>query len=83
MVVDGNNTGGAQRFWRLGTNGSGVCGLTIGNSYTFSYWIKSVSTSVTDVASRSDIGIQINNATAIVPATTTDLAPMPIDGWKK
>jgi len=33
LAFDGNDVGGQQRFWRAGTNGNGVCGLQIGESY--------------------------------------------------
>jgi gliding motility-associated-like protein len=83
MVIDGNGNGGSQRFWRAGTNGTGICGLTIGKTYTFSYWIKSVSTTVTDNATRANIGFQFTNASNVLPTTTADFAPLPIDGWQK
>ena len=55
MVIDGNTTGGSQRFWRAGNSGGGVCGLTVGATYTFSYWVKSVSTTVTNAATQADL----------------------------
>lgn len=83
LVIDGNTTGGAQRFWRAGNNGSGVCGLTPGVTYVFGYWIKSVSTSVTNTATRADIGVQITNASGIVPVVGGPLAPFPANGWQQ
>lgn len=65
MVIDGNTTGGAQRFWWLGNTGGGVCGLTVGATYTFSYWIRSASSTVTDLSTQADIGIQVNNAAGL------------------
>jgi hypothetical protein len=80
MVVDGNTTGGAQRFWQAGNNGGGVCGLVIGATYTFSYWIKSVSTSVTDPSTQADIRVQFNNANLAL-VSGPQLAPLPGTGW--
>ena len=82
MVIDGNTTGGAQRFWRAGNTGGGVCGLTIGATYTFSYWIKSVATSCVDVSTLADIGIQINNASNITLASGSTTAPLP-SNWQQ
>ncbi|HRG18952.1 MAG TPA: lamin tail domain-containing protein, partial [Flavobacterium lutivivi] len=83
MVIDGNSTGGAQRFWRAGNTGGGVCSLTIGATYTFSYWIKSVSTTVTNAATQADIGIQFNNANNITLVAGSTLAPLPASGWQQ
>jgi len=82
MVIDGNSTGGQQRFWRAGSSGGGVCSLTVGATYTFSYWIKSVSTTVSNNATRADIGIQFNNAINVSPVGST-MAPLPAAGWQK
>ncbi|WP_395043013.1 beta strand repeat-containing protein, partial [Flavobacterium sp.] len=83
MVIDGNNTGGAQRFWRAGNTGGGVCGLTIGTTYTFSYWIRSVSNTVTNLATQADIGIQFNNTSSFVLTSGSAIAPLPASGWQK
>lgn len=83
LVVDGTTTGGAQRFWRAGNNGGGICGLTVGVTYTFSYWIKSVSVQVTNNATRADIGYQFNNATDITLIAGSALAPLPGAGWQQ
>lgn len=63
LVVDGTNTGGQQRFWRAGNSGGGACGLTVGVTYTFSFWIKSIGIGVTNVlGTKPQIGIAWNNA---------------------
>ena len=82
MVIDGNQTGGQQRFWRAGTNGLGISGLTTGVTYIFSYYIKSVSTT-TDINNVANIGIEINNATTINLVSGNVTAPLPADGWQK
>ena len=83
LVVDATNTGGSQRFWRAGNNGEGICSLTIGVTYTFSYWIKSVSIQVTNVSTRADIGFQFNNASNITLIAGAALAPLPSAGWQR
>ncbi len=84
MVIDGNATGGAQKFWRAGTNGTGVCGLNTNLIYEFSYWAKSVGNNIVNDLGRADIRIQWNNATNVQfvsPAST--LVPLPTNGWQK
>ena len=83
MVIDGNTTGGSQRFWRAGGFGGGVCGLTPGTQYSFSYWIKSVATSVTNNATRADIGIQFNNVSNFNLVSGSPLSPLPAEVWQK
>lgn len=83
LVVDATNTGGSQRFWRAGNNGGGICGLTVGVTYTFSYWIKSVSTEVTNNSTRADIGYQFNNASNVTLITGYAQAPLPNAGWQQ
>ena len=83
MVIDGNTTGGAQRFWRAGSTGGGVCGLAIGTTYTFTYWIKSVSTSVINPATQASIGIQFNNVSTSALVAGSTMAPLPAAGWQK
>lgn len=83
MIVDGNAVGGQQNLWEAGNGGSGVCGLTIGTQYTFSYWIKSVSNTVTGAATQADIGVQILNATSVNLISGNALAPLPAAGWQK
>ncbi|MEC4050756.1 hypothetical protein OX284_015055, partial [Flavobacterium sp. SUN046] len=83
MVIDGNTTGGSQRFWRAGNTGGGVCGLTVGTTYTFSYWVKSVSTTVTNASTQADIGIQFGNTSSFALVSGTTLVGLPASGWQK
>ena len=83
LVVDGTTTGGQQRFWKAGSNGGGVGPLTAGVTYTFSYWIKSVSPSDTDVNTLADIRIAWNNVANITLVSGSTLAPLPSQGWKQ
>ena len=83
LVVDGNTTGGSQRFWRAGGSGGGACGLVTGATYRFSYWIKSVSTTVTNAATRANIGYQIIGGNNITLLSGNAVAPLPADGWQQ
>lgn len=83
MIIDGNTTGGQQNFWEAGNGGSGVCSLTIGATYTFSFWIKSVSTTVTNAATQANLGVNILNASAVTLVSGSLTAPLPAAGWQK
>ena len=81
LIIDGNTTTGNPRFWRAGNTGAGITTLTIGTTYRFSYWIKSVSSLVTGPTSQADIGVQITGGTATLVSGST-LAPLPALGWR-
>lgn len=81
MVIDGNNTGGQQRFWKAGNNGGGICNLTVGEVYCFSYWVRTVSNSVSGNGELADIGVAFNNASNVSLDFGTTLAPIPNFGW--
>ena len=83
LIVDGNTTAGSPRFWKAGNAGSGICGLTIGTSYTFSYWVKSISTTVTNASTQAGIGISFTGAGSIVPTPFSSVVPLPASGWKQ
>ncbi len=83
LVFDGNMTGGQQNFWEAGTGGSGVCGLTIGATYTFSYWIKSVYGAVAGTPTPADIRVQILNANSITLVSGATVAPPTASGWQQ
>jgi gliding motility-associated-like protein len=82
LVVDGGTVGGNQPFWQAGSNGGGVCGLTPGNDYLLNYWLHSVSSTVTNVATQADIKASFNNASNIQVLTQPTLAPLPSAGWQ-
>jgi len=77
LVIDGSAIGGNPRFWKAGSNGGGVGPLTVGQSYTFSYWIKSIATSVVDVSTTANIQVNWNNASNISLISGNVLAPYP------
>ncbi|MBD3581881.1 T9SS type B sorting domain-containing protein [Flavobacterium selenitireducens] len=81
LVFDGSLL--ANRFfWTTGNTGGAIGGFTAGTTYTFSFWIKSVSNEVTsDEATRASIGIFFVNASNINPANQNFLAPLPSEGW--
>lgn len=83
IVVDGSTV--ANKFiWTTSSTGGAIVGFTPGTTYTFSYWIKSVSNQVTsDVATRANIGAFFVNATSISPSVLNNLAPLPSVGWQK
>lgn len=83
LVVDGGNLRNGQYFWRAGYGGNGFCGLAIGKTYTFSYWVRSISSQVTNSSSQADIRIDFSNAQDIILVSGNTQAPLPNDGWEK
>ncbi len=82
LVFDGANIGN-KFFWTTGSTGGAIGGFTAGTTYTFSYWIKSVSSQVTDASSQANIGVFFVNANFVNPSSLNSLAPLPSEGWKK
>ena len=83
MVIDGTIITGTRRFWTAGSTGGGICGLKIGDTYTFSYWIKSISTTVTNNDTQARIVTFFGGASDISPVATTSIAPLPAIDWQK
>jgi len=83
IVVNGATTN--NRFiWTTSSTGGAIGGFTVGTTYTFRYWIKSVSNQVTaDEATRSNIGLIFVNASNINPPVLNNLAPLPSAGWQQ
>ncbi|RAR70160.1 hypothetical protein CLV55_11272, partial [Flavobacterium aciduliphilum] len=82
MIIDGSTDGGNPSFWKAGNTGGGICGLTVGTTYTFSFWIKSISTNVTGTSTQADVRVVFNNATVVTSPAST-LASLPAAGWVK
>ncbi|HRE78131.1 MAG TPA: gliding motility-associated C-terminal domain-containing protein [Flavobacterium sp.] len=82
LVFDGATTGGGF-FWTTGNTGGAIGGFTVGTSYVFSYWIKSVSNEVTSNTTRANIGAFFVGVNNISPPNLSNLAPLPEEGWKK
>jgi len=83
LVVNTSSNIGQLMFWKTLPGAAGICGLTPGTKYSFSYWIKSVSTAVINFATRAEIGVNITNAGNISMVRGTRYAPLPAEGWKK
>ncbi len=83
MVVDGNTTGGQQNFWEAGNAGGGVCGLSTGSTYTFSYWIRSVYGPVSGNPTPAIIGVDILNANTVTLVSGSLTAPPTANGWQQ
>jgi hypothetical protein len=83
LVVDGNTTGGQQNFWEAGNGGGGVCGLTVGSIYTFSYWIRSIYGPVSGNPTPANIGVQILNANSVTLVSGSTIAPPTATGWQQ
>lgn len=83
LVVDGSTL--SNRFiWTTSDTGGAIGGFTIGSTYTFSYWIKSVSNDVTSVEStRANIGLTFVNTSNVSPTALNNLAPLPSQGWQQ
>ncbi|OYU84665.1 MAG: hypothetical protein CFE24_05745, partial [Flavobacterium sp. BFFFF2] len=81
MIVDGTGVDNQSRFWKAGNNGGGICGLTVGTTYTFSYWIRSIFNTVGGTL--ANIGVQFNNANNVTRTLGTTLAPLTAAGWQK
>ncbi len=83
MVVDGNTTGGQQNFWEAGNAGGGVCGLSTGSTYTFSYWIRSVYGPVSGNPTPAILGVDILNANTVTLVSGSLTAPPTANGWQQ
>jgi gliding motility-associated-like protein len=82
LVFDGAVSGG-NFIWTTGSTGGAIGGFTVGTTYIFSYWIKSVSNQVIDESTLANIGIFFVNAINISPPVLNSFAPLPAEGWKK
>ncbi|KAB1155099.1 T9SS type B sorting domain-containing protein, partial [Flavobacterium luteum] len=83
MIIDGTTTTGNRRFWIAGSTGDGICGLKVGDTYTFSYWIKSISNTVINNDTQAKIVTFIGNALDVTPNNPTAIAPLPAVDWQK
>jgi gliding motility-associated-like protein len=81
LVFDGNTLGNQERFWKAGEAGLGICNLTPGNSYTFSYWIRTVTNGISGNNELADINVAFTNAENVNLDYGTTLAPLPNFGW--
>lgn len=82
LVVDGNTVPNS-RLWSCTSTGGALTGFIAGTTYTFSYWIKSVSNDVTNNATQANINVFFVNASNINPTSTNNYAPLPSQGWRQ
>lgn len=83
LVIDGSVSGDTNPFWRAGNTGNTICGLTVGKTYQFSYWIKSICTICTDNTTVAEIDVYVSNAVGIHKIQGNYLASLPSLGWQK
>jgi gliding motility-associated-like protein len=81
MVVDGSNNS-SDVFYSVGNLTTDLCTLTIGSNYSFSFWVKSVSSNVIDPSTQPNIIANFVNATVTVNPTN-NVVGLPIAGWQK
>jgi hypothetical protein len=55
----------------------------VGQTYTFFYWVKSISANSNTVGTRANIGIQFNNVASFQIQSGSTLAPLPNAGWQQ
>ena len=81
MVVDGHTNSNAS-FWSAGNDANGLCGLIIGQTYTFSYWVRTISSTTVDNTTQPNIVANFTNATGTLNYgnPTVDL---PTVGWQQ
>jgi gliding motility-associated-like protein len=82
MVVDGSTSGGAS-FWSAGNNASGLCSLTVGSTYTFSYWIRTISSTTVDNTTQPNIIANFTNASGVVRIFGSQTVGLPAEDWQQ
>ena len=83
LVYNGSSSAARKFIWTTSSTGGAIGGFTIGSTYTFSYWIKSVSPDVTNNVTRANIGVFFVGADTFNPTTLNSVAPLPSDGWRQ
>jgi len=82
LVIDGA-TSSNQFFWTATSTGGTLAGFTIGTTYTFSFYVKSVSNDVTNTATQTTINAFFVNASNYNPSSLSTQVPLPAVGWQK
>ncbi|KAB1153539.1 Ig-like domain-containing protein, partial [Flavobacterium luteum] len=82
LVIDGA-TSSNQFFWTATSTGGTLAGFTIGTTYTFSFWVKSISNDVTNSATQTTINAFFVNASNYNPSNLSTQVPLPASGWQK
>ncbi|OEJ99063.1 hypothetical protein A8C32_07755 [Flavivirga aquatica] len=81
MVIDGSTNANAS-FWSAGNNATGLCGLTVGSSYTFSYWVRTVSSTTVDATTQPNIVPNFTNATGTIILGNPTIG-LPSEDWQQ
>ncbi|WP_346882124.1 T9SS type B sorting domain-containing protein [uncultured Algibacter sp.] len=81
MVVDGHTNTNAS-FWSAGDTAAGLCGLTVGQTYTFSYWIRTISTTTVDARTQPRIRVDFTNATSTINFGDPTVG-LPTEDWQQ
>ena len=84
MVVDGANSGaGNDKVWEAltSTGGGGGIPVTVGVTYTFSYWLQSISTT-NNAGNSANIQVKINNVD-INPTFGSNICSTTLCGWNE
>lgn len=85
MIVDGSSDTSFPKFWKAGNTGGGVCGLTPGLTYKFSYWVKTISSTSIGTFSRANIIATFNNTNPVgapvVGATIVPVYSAVVNNW--
>jgi len=79
MLVYNGATTANTFIWTASSTGGTLAGFTIGLTYTFSYWIKSV----TNTGTQANISLFFNpgNVSNLNPSSPSSLAPLQSQGW--
>ena len=79
MLVYNGATTANTFIWTASSTGGTLAGFTIGLTYTFSYWIKSV----TNTGTQANINLFFNpgNVSNLNPSSPSSLAPLQSQGW--
>lgn len=82
MVIDGS-TSGFQFFWTTGSCGCPISGFTVGETYTFSFWVKSVSNDVTSLTQSVIQPLVPVGVAASDQNPPNIIVPLPALGWQQ
>jgi gliding motility-associated-like protein len=81
LVVDASTTTNAS-FWSAVNNTTGLCGLDIGATYTFSYWVRTISSTTINIATQPDIIVNFTGATGTLITGSTRVG-LPSQTWQQ
>ena len=82
MVIDGATLDN-QFFWTTGSCGCPIQGFTVGETYTFSFWVKSVSNDVTSLTQSVIQPLVPVGVAAADQNPPNIIVPLPALGWQQ